>query len=367
MTALPQCDHCTPLGVDHRQQAGEMAIFVPARSEWLCAGCRALAGQADALVVTPGTFRKGEAGFIPPGSPEWLSFITPSKVAAIMRESRWESPFSLWNRMKGLVPPEPPKDIFTVGHAFEKALAELWKEERTDWLLSPGEVQIVLPNDKLGFPAIVTLDRRGVRGPLRKAVEFKIARDLADMELWGAELTDECPDDYWTQVQAQMLFTGWVTQAANLMVCGPFWNYRIYDIDFSPSAGSEITEKCTDFFASLRNDEAPDLDDTVPTYRCVRQLHPEINGETVTVDSDLAMALHNANDEHKAAETKLRGLKSELLVAMGNAESAVLGDPADTKNHIKVAKRSPHASGSVALNLARTHPAIQATKKGSAA
>ena len=302
--------------------------------------------------LVPGVYRPGQPGYVQPGSPEWLSAITPSKVAAILGESRWESPYSLWHRMKGIVPPEPAKDIFTVGHAFELALAELWKAERPGWLLSPGEVQIVLPSDKFGFPAICTLDRRAVRGAHRRVVEFKIARDLSDLEKWGAELTDECPEDYWVQVQAQMLFAGFTEQEANLMVCGPFWNYRIYDIAFSAFAADEIVEKCRAFHQSLQQDTPPDLDDTVPTYRCVRELHPDINGETVDVDPDLGVAVHNANGAAKAADKTLRGLKTQLLDAMGGAQHAVMGD-------LKVASRAPHASGSVALNLARKHPAVQ--------
>ena len=280
-------------------------------------------------------YRPGEPGYITPGSPEWLQAITPSKVAAILGESRWDSPYRLWHRMKGLVPAEPPKDIFTVGHAFELALAELWKAERPGWSLSPGEVQFVVPPDKFGFPAICTLDRRAVRGSFRRVVEFKIARDLSDLEKWGAELTDECPEDYWAQVQAQMLFTGFTDLPANLMVCGPFWNYRIYDIDFSGFAGDEIVEKCRTFYESLQQDTPPDLDDSVPTYECIRQLHPDIDGTTVEVDADLGMAVHNANADHKAAEKKLRGLKTQLLDAMGNAQHAVMGP-------LKVATRAPH-------------------------
>lgn len=304
------------------------------------------------MTLTPGIYRPGQPGYIAPGSPEWLQCITPSKVAAIMGESRWESPFGLWQRMKGNVDPEPPKDIFTVGHAFELALADLWKAERPGWLLSPGEVQIVLPPEKFGFPAVCTLDRRAVRGSWRRVVEFKIARDLSDLEKWGAELTDECPPDYWTQVQAQMLFTGMTEHEANLMVCGPFWNYRIYDIAFSAFAGDEIIQKCRAFYGSLSADTPPDLDDTVPTYNCVRELHPDIDGSTVEVDADIAIAVHDANAEQGEAEKRLRGLKTRLLAAMGDAQYAEF-------NGVKIADRRPHAKGGVALYLARKHPAIQ--------
>lgn len=312
------------------------------------------------MTIVPGIYRKGEPGFIEPGTPEWLQCITPSKVAAILGESRWESPFGLWQRMRGNVEPDAPKDIFAVGHAFELALAELWKYETPGWQLSPGEVQIVLDPNQFGFPAMVTTDRRGVRGQFRRAVEFKIARDMNDMDKWGEEFTDECPADYWAQCQAQMLFSGWTKHNANLMVCGPFWNYRIYDIAFSEFAGAEIVEKCQAFYTSLQSDTPPPLDDTVPTYETMRRLHPEINGETVTVDPDLAMAVHNANADKSDAEKKLRGLKTQLLDVMGQAQTALLD------NGIKVATRSPHGSGSVSLLLAKTHPAT-AQAKGAAA
>jgi hypothetical protein len=91
----------------------------------------------------------------------------------------------------------------------------------------------------------------------------------------------------------------------------------------------------------------------------MRKLHPEINGETVTVDPDLAMSIHNANADHKESEKRLRGLKTRLLDVMGQAQTAVLD------NGIKVATRSPHGSGSVSLNLAKTHPAV-AQAKGAA-
>ena len=36
-----------------------------------------------------------------PGTEEWMRLVTASKVAAITGNSPWQSPFSLWHRMKG--------------------------------------------------------------------------------------------------------------------------------------------------------------------------------------------------------------------------------------------------------------------------
>lgn len=303
-----------------------------------------------ARVVLP-----GQPGYIEPGSAEWLRRITPSKVAAIVGVSRFESPYRLWHRMRGILAPEDPKDIFDVGHDYEPAAANRWRRHNPGWRLSRSEVQFVLDEDEFGFPAVCTLDRRGVRGRARRVVELKTARQLDE---WGDDFTGECPEDYAAQCTAQMLFTGWTDYPAHLLALGPFFNDHIYQVDFDSGVAEWLLDECRTFWASLdeSNTEPPALDDHVATYECVRELHPDINGETVEVDADLGMAVHNANEDAKAADKRLRGLKTQLLDVMGNAESAVMGP-------LKVAKRSPHARGGVALNLARKHPAIQQSEQ----
>ncbi|ACC42337.1 hypothetical protein MMAR_3929 [Mycobacterium marinum M] len=297
----------------------------------------------------PGVYRPGQPGFIAPGTPEWLAAITPSKVAAILGVSRFESPYRLWHRMKGLVDPEPPKDIFDVGHDFEPAAANRWKRHNPGWRLSSGEVQFVSSDPATGFPAICTLDRRATRGRAHRVVEFKTARHL---EEWGDDFTGECPEDYAAQCIAQMMFTGWWVNPAHLLVLGPYFNDHIYEIDWDQDVTAWMLEKCRTFYASLSSDTPPELDDSVATYECIRELHPEIDGTTVQVDPDLGMAVHNANEDQKASEAKLRGLKSQLLDQMGNAQYAVIGE-------LKIADRRPHARGGVSLNLSRKHPAVQ--------
>jgi hypothetical protein len=258
----------------------------------------------------------------------------------------------LWHRLKGLIPPEPPRDEFDTGHDMELAMAAMWKRKNPGWRLSPGEIQTVV-DDRFGYPALATLDRRACRGRARRVVEFKTARRL---EEWGDFGTDQAPADYVAQVLAQMAFTGYTKYPAHMMVLGPFFEANTYVIDYDPAVVDVIHKRCKAFLDSLSSDVPPDLDDSVPTYEAVRQLHPDIDGTTVEVDADLGMAVHNANDEAKATDKLLRGLKTQLLAAMGNAETAVTGD-------LVVAKRGRHAKGGVALNLAHKHPAVQAAER----
>ena len=284
----------------------------------------------------------GKPGYIAPGSPEHSRLITPSKVAAILGVSRFESPFRLWHRMKGNVDPAPPSEIFSLGHDFEPAMASIWKRRNPGWQLSPGEVQYMVPTEKFGYPAAVTLDRRARRGRARRVVEFKTARKLED---WGDQFTDAAPADYVAQVMMQMAYSGFTDYPAELMVLGPFFEAHSYTIPFDKQVAWDIHERCREFYESLADDEPPALDDSVATYEAVRALHPDIDGSVLQVDISAAAWVLHCDRASKEAERELREAKTRLLDAMGNAQTAMCGD-------IKIADRRPHAKGSVALALA---------------
>lgn len=286
--------------------------------------------------------RQGEAGFIAPGSPEHSAAISPSKIAAIMGVSRWESPYRLWHRMKGITPPEPDKDDFTVGHAVEPMLAYLWRHEATNegWQLSRGEVQYIADASRFGFPFVCTLDRRARRGQLRRIVEFKSCRGWDE---WGDDGTDEAPPDYVLQVIAQQLLTGFTAQPAHLKVLNKFGCYHhTYSIDFNQDIADAIVTECRAFYESLSSDTPPPLDDSVATYECVREQHPDIDkGLEAEIPVDLAVEYHEAVEAEEAAKTRARFAKTQVLDLMQRSNFAVAGD-------LRVARRQP-AKGGVAL------------------
>jgi predicted phage-related endonuclease len=275
--------------------------------------------------------------------------VSPSKVAAILGFSRWQSPYGLWQEMAGKVEPEPPKDIFDVGHDAEPYMARRWLRLNPGWRLSPDEVQFIIDPEHFGFPAMVTLDRRAVRGRARRVVQCKIARDLGDAEVWGDDLAGDgdAPPDYAAQVFTEMLFTGFTRFDGHLMVAGPFWAEKLYPIRWDRDVAAGLVGTIRQFWESLSAKTPPPLDDSPATYRTVRKQHPDIAaGATVQLDPGLAAAYLDALAEEKDCQRRVTGLKTEVLSAMGDAETALVGE-------VRVAKRSRHASGSVALNAAR--------------
>ncbi|ORA24937.1 YqaJ viral recombinase family protein [Mycobacterium aquaticum] len=282
--------------------------------------------------------------FIKPGSPEWLKVITPSKVAAILGEpddpvSRYESPFRLWHRMTGRVEPEEPKDAFRMGHRVEPLADGLYRDDRPGWLLSPGEVQAHVDPEKFGFPAIATLDRRGVCGSSRRVVEFKLARNLTDLDVWGDDLKGELPDDYHAQVIALMLFTGWTRIPGELLAVGPYLQHRIYTVDYDRNFAAWIIQKCRRFYESLSSDTPPALDNTTATYECLRALHPEIDrGVNAIVPADEAREFAAARKRLDAAAETFAYHKNVILQRMEQAQYAVV-DQGEGAEPIRIAER----------------------------
>src|SRR5207253_1394437 len=108
---------------------------------------------------------------------------------------------------------------------------------------------------------------------------------------WGDDLAGECPEDYAAQVTAQRMFAkaaqptvNWLP-TSHLLVLGPYFNERIYEIEYYLDVAQWIVDECTRFWGLLQQDSAPDLDDKEATYLCLKELHPDINaGEIVNIE-----------------------------------------------------------------------------------
>ena len=73
-----------------------------------------------------------------PGTPEWMRLMTASKVAAVLGLSPWESRYSLWHRMAGLIDPQPENDEKIRGHYLEPAVAQWFADQHPETIQQPG-------------------------------------------------------------------------------------------------------------------------------------------------------------------------------------------------------------------------------------
>lgn len=254
-----------------------------------------------------------------PGSPEWLKLVTASKVAAILGLSTWDSPYSMWRKMRGDVvePPREPTEAQERGLALEDAIL--------DWFYGKHPVtdsgrQIVIEH---GDWALATLDSRGWDNLADEHVIVE-AKSAASSEGWGADGTDEVPADYYAQVMFQLALCPDIPRAYVPVIFGrPQFRFGCYVIERDDLLCANILEHCREFYDSLSSDHVPDLDDTVATYDSVRKLHGDIEAGTVheLSQADAVEYLH-ATLAAKQAAARERAIKSSVIEAMGRAQYA---------------------------------------------
>ncbi|MCT1491329.1 YqaJ viral recombinase family protein [Corynebacterium sanguinis] len=274
----------------------------------------------------------GELIHVPPapGTPEWAQKLSASKVPAVLGISPWTSQRALWHQMRGEVEPEqidPHLDRF--GHMAELMLGPWWEET--------GDVRILGSRDVTYTDArdwIATLDWEGTDQDGPCIIECKTTRSLDD---WADEDGNPAvPPHYEAQVRFQMGVSG--IHRAYVVVLGPFHQVEEYVIEHDEEMWQAIVSRCVEWMDSL-DGEAPDLDDTVSTYRALRRLHPDIDkGEEVEIGEELAVKILDAKHLLESAEQHMRAYQIVALDLMGRAQKL-------TCNGEKIADRRNGAHG----------------------
>lgn len=254
-----------------------------------------------------------------PGSPEWMKVMTASKVAAVLGLSPWESRFSLWHRMAGLIDSKPETAQTSRGHYLEDGVAAFLADEYPHLRFSRTGTWV---NKRRPWQC-ATPDRVVRNG--RRAVGVAEVKTAADWEEWGPDGSDEIPPYYRCQVVWQMDTLG--LPAGYVAVVLPRLQLRAYAIRYDVGEAEFIRREVTAFLDTLPGgpaEQMPDVDSHGETYLAVRQLHPEISDEEVEVPltiarpyCDAVLALRAAEDEHQLRRT-------QLAQHMGDAKKAVV-------------------------------------------
>lgn len=270
-----------------------------------------------------------------PGTSEWLKVITASKVAAILGLSPWDSPRSMWHKMRSDIPRDEQNKVQARGHYLEPAIIAWWRDEHPEY--PRLEVKPVYRLD--GWAAATPELAAAGDGVPDVLVEAKSVRDLD--EPWGEPGTDLIPAYYLAQVYWQMHLSG--VRRTFVPVIGPFLDFYEYVVDYDEALGADLEARCRAFYESLQSDVPPPLDDTTATYDAIRKLHPDIdNDATVQLTAEEACEYVEAMNGRREAEARERAAKSQVIDRMGDARFALCGD-------VKVARRQPNKTG-VQLN-----------------
>lgn len=278
---------------------------------------------------------------IEPGSPGWLRLMTASKVAAILGVSQWDSPRSMWHKMRNELPPEPQTTVQSRGHYLEPAVLAWWADER-DVDRSNGALWRNHPLYVMDGWAAATPDAEArVDGEL-VLVEAKSARDLNE---WGTPGTDEIPTKYLFQCYWQMHVSG--VHTCYVPTIGAFLDFAEYVVTYDREIGTALEKRCLDFYESLHADQPPAIDDSESTYDALRKLYRTIDDSTTEIPVDTAREYIEALTARKAADARERAAKSTVLDLMGETRFATCGD-------VKVARRQPNKTGFQLNQVAKT-------------
>jgi predicted phage-related endonuclease len=266
-----------------------------------------------------------------PGSPGWLRLMTASKVAAILGASKWDSPRSMWHKMKNELPTEVETAVQSRGHYLEPAVLAWWRDKHD------AAAYTHQPLFTLNGWAAATPDASAniLEGdtPRTVLVEAKSAREL---EEWGQPGTDDIPGEYLIQCYWQMHVSG--IHRCYVPIIGTFLDFEEYVVDYDPEVGALLEERCREFMESLAAATPPPLDDHPATYDALRKLYREIDDSEVEIPHAVAVEYLTALTERKAAEARERKAKATVLDLMGTTRYATTGS-------VRVARRQPNPTG----------------------
>lgn len=257
-------------------------------------------------------------GRLLPGSPEWLRVVSSSKVSAILGLSPYESPRSLWHKMRGDIPPEPQTSAQARGTYLEAGILDWYfadypgltrighettvRRDDLPWAICSPDDVATDPATGDSFPVEVKTDGRGV---------------------FGEPGTDQVPLHYVVQGMWTCHIGGW--DRIVYPVLGPWLDRADYVVAYDPALAREIEQRCYAFYRSLGDDQAaPALDDTLATYDAIRAVAPIGDGDW-ECPPDLARDLCRARADIDTAQARHNLTRSRCLEAMGDAKRVVCG------------------------------------------
>jgi predicted phage-related endonuclease len=283
-----------------------------------------------------------------PGSPEWSRLVTASKVAAILGLSPWDSPRTMWHKMRGDLGDDLRNvDAKARGHYLEAGVIDWWRDQRQPEY-GVGQVTCLLDDWGAATPDLMGVDAQGNEYVMD-------AKTAATADDWGDPGTDEAPAYYVAQSMWQLACSPGASVAYIAVLFGrPRLGFAEYVIQRDDELIADIVSQCREFYDSLASDVPPPLSDAVCEYDAIRKVHSDIDRDAeVTLPDDLAARylLDLAHAERATAT------KAHVLDAMGTARIAKRSDG------LIVARRQPSRD---AVTLARVAALPDLTQGASA-
>lgn len=253
---------------------------------------------------------------VPPGSPEWLQSISASKVPAILGISPWQSRFALWHLMAGNTQPWDGNKSTERGTFLEAAVLDWFRTKHPDDTIHKGRAfHHTAKEHWTAAPDAWCDDPDNAYGVEVKTSQYS--------DGWGEPGTAQIPPYYLAQVVWQMVVCGFDKVHVPVLFGQPF-EFREYIVNRADIADDIpfIIEEVARFEESLKAGEQPPIEGSDSTYQAIKELHPEIDGETIELPDALVSALLESRECLAAAEDAFGEAKNLIADHMGTAKKA---------------------------------------------
>lgn len=256
---------------------------------------------------------------------EWLALrrsgVGASEVSAVLGQSSWASPFTIWGQKLGTVDPPEQTEAMRWGNKLEELILEAYAEEtgrqvqRSRWTYQ---------SDKNSFM-------------LASPDGFQLSDHRSDAGLVQAKNTfigwdEEIPMATWIQMQAEMAVTGlnWNTAVALAGGNRLFYKDVIRDADF---IDKQLIPRLVDFWDYVVTAEPlPDsfIDGSDQTRKALEELYPETDdAQAVSLDGSF-QGLHEERltlkEGIKQMERRAKEIENLIRYRAGEKTFAVLPD-----------------------------------------
>lgn len=272
-----------------------------------------------------------------PGSPEWARRVSPSKAAAILGISPWDSQRSIWHKMRGDIPWDDESPAMERGNLLEAGVLAWWRKhhDHGEWA---EQATHTIEDWCVATPDAVTEDDDG-------ELAIVEAKTSSDDSQWGTPETDQIPDYYLTQVYVAMHvcnLAGTPVVRSHVPILGPRLRFANYVVPYDATVGAVLLDRLRAFYDTL-DGQPPDLDDTISTYDAVRRVHPDIDqGAVVLLDEAVAAEFVNALANMNGADARYRLARSTVTALMGRAQYAEC-------NGVTIARRQANGTGGASV------------------
>lgn len=240
------------------------------------------------------------------------ALITGSKVASILGlPDAYDSAYTLFARMKGIVPWPEGNDLMLAGTCAELAMAEFCRL-KYGWNLIEG------PKDGAFHPVypfiygLVDRLKKNSDGQIDSIVEFK-NQHWSQQEKWE----DGIPEKFKAQ---GYLYSSIYGLPCQIVACFGGNEYVHYELPRDEEVESFILEKCCQFWADLEADRWPDPDSSPSSIESLKHIYKTHSNVLIPGNDeylDLAKAYKNASNRESfdKKEKEMAGNQLKAIIA----------------------------------------------------